>query len=155
MRADLFDFYLFPLSDWRQLEKRISGNNGRRVLVVLELIKDDAELMDFLEKIFSAVKLNLQEDTLLFKLTTGENISFSSLAQAHAIESVLLFGIQPARLGLHFTLPLNEPVRFGDVSFLSTSSLAALFEERNAGARPKAAALWKNLKQLFTDPNTP
>lgn len=155
MKPGLLDFHLFPLSDWRQANERLSGNNARHVLVVTEQQQGNEELTDFLGKILSAVKLNLVEDTLLLKLTRRENISFSDLSRHHSIRQVLLFGIEPRQLGLHFSLPLNVPMSFGGRFFLYTYPLALLFEERTADSRPKAASLWKNLKQLFIDPETP
>ena len=153
MKPNLLDFYLFPLSDWRQLNERLSGNNARHVLIVLEHRESDSELTDFLGKILSAVKLNLQEDTFLLKLTKGENISFSNFSQVQPVRHVLLFGIAPRQLGLHFSLPLNQPMRLGDTVFLFTHPILDIFEERKAESRPKAGALWKNLKQLFIDPD--
>ncbi|MCB0560878.1 MAG: hypothetical protein H6573_30480 [Lewinellaceae bacterium] len=153
MKPNLLDFSLFPLSDWRQFNERLSGNNARRVLIVLERLESDSELMDFLGKILSAVQLNLEEDTLLLRLTKGENISFSRLSQVQPVRYVLLFGIAPRQLGLHFSLPPGQPMRFGETYFLHTSALLDIFEERKAKARPKAGALWNNLKQLFIDSN--
>lgn len=111
--------------------------------------------MDFLGKILSAVKLNIVEDTLLLKVTRSENISFSDLSRHHTARHILLFGIEPRQLGLHFSLPLNVPMSFGGSAFLYTFPLHSLFEERTADARPKAATLWKNLKRLFIDAETP
>lgn len=152
MKPNLLDFHLFPLSDWRQLQERLSGGNARHVLIVVEQEENQAELTDYLGKILSAVKLNLQEDTLLLRLTKGENISFSSLARVHTVRQTLLFGVPPRRLGLHFTLPPGQLVTAGERTFLYAGPLRSLWEEREAAARPQAAALWKNLKQLFIDP---
>lgn len=155
MKPGFFDFHLFPLSDWEQLGSRLSGGNARHVLIVMEHQEDDKELTDFLGKILSAAKLNLEEDTLLLKLTKGENISLPNLSQAKPVKYVLLFGVGPRQLGVHFPLVADEPTRFGKVLFLYSPPLRSLFEERKAETRPKAASLWKNLKQLFVDPDTP
>ena len=154
MKPNLLDFSLFPLSDWRQFNERLSGNNARHVLIVLEHRESDSELTDFLGKILSAAKINLGQDALLLKVTKGENISFSNLSQSRPVRHVLLFGTEPRQLGLYFNLPLNQPVKVGSAYFLLAPPLGALFEEREAESRPAAAALWKNLKQLFLDSET-
>lgn len=154
MKSNFLGFHLFPLSDWRQLGPRLSGNNARHILAVIEHQENDEELTDFLGKILSAAKINLGQDALLLKVTKGENISFSNLSQSMPARHVLLFGAEPRQLGLHFALPLNQPVKVGGACFLLAHPLGALFEEREAESRPAAAALWKNLKQLFLDSDT-
>lgn len=151
MKTGLLDFYLFPLSDWRQLNDRLSGDNARHVLIVLDDEHSGEELTDFLGKILSAAKLRFREDTLLLKLTKAENISFSNLSRAKPIKYALLFGVEPRQLGLFFTLPPDQPVKHAGTYFLRTSTLAELFEERKSESRSRAAALWQNLKQLFID----
>ena len=95
------------------------------------------------------MKISLKEDILLLKLTKGENISFASLSRAYPLQYVLLFGINPQQLGLQLLLPPGQAVPFGPAVFLHTYSLMEIFEERNAGQRPKSAELWRSLKQLF------
>lgn len=134
MKPGFFDFHLFPLSDWEQLGSRLSGGNARHVLIVMEHQEDDKELTDFLGKILSAAKLNLEEDTLLLKLTKGENISFSNLSQAKPVKYVLLFGVGPRQLGVHFPLVADEPTRFGKVLFLYSPRSAPC--SKNARRKP-------------------
>lgn len=155
MKSDFLDFHLFSLTDWRQMENRLSGGNRRGVLLVIDQQDDQKELTDFLGKILSAVQIDMEEDALLLKITKGENISFSHFARAHTVHHALLFGVPPRQLGLHFAPPPQHPIAFGGRYFLYTSALQALFEEREAPSRPLAAALWKNLKKLFPDSRTP
>lgn len=149
LKPGLLDFYLFPLSDWRQAGNCLSGGNARHILAVIQAGDASEELQDLLGKILSAVKISLQEDILLLKATKGESLSFASLSRAYPIQYVLLFGVGPQQLGLHLPLVRGQAVPFGPAVFLHTYSLPEIFEERNAGQRPKAAELWMNLKQLF------
>lgn len=129
--------------------KRLSGNNARQVLAVAENSGAGEELEDLLGKILSAAGLNLKEDILLLRLTRRENISFSNLGRAWPVRHVLLFGIEPKQLGLHFSLPLHQAVELGGIVFLRSHALSEIAEERQSKGRPKAAALWKSLRQLF------
>lgn len=129
--------------------KRLSGNNARQVLAVAENSGAREELEDLLGKILSAAGLNLKEDILLLRLTRRENISFSNLGRAWPVRHVLLFGIEPKQLGLHFSLPLHQAAELDGIVFLRSHALSEIAEERQSKGRPKAAALWKSLRQLF------
>lgn len=111
--------------------------------------EEDAALGDFLEKVLAAAGIRLSTDVLLIRLTKGEPFSFSQLSRRHGIRQVLIFGIEPGLLGLHFQLPLYQPVQLGPTTFLLAHNLADIHQERQQGGKEKAGLLWKALQILF------
>lgn len=138
------DFKIFPTPETEKMTERVIGNNARKVLIVFQESEDTAELLDFLQKITTAIKINLAQDTLTLKITAAERYSFIELTKQHQINHIVLFGVSPSVLGLHFDLPLYWVARHQERFFLLADSLELIQKDKT-----RKAALWSCLQEMF------
>ena len=100
-------------------------------------------------RIIGAVKLSLEEDMYLLPWREKTDYSLSGLLRQLQVDRVLVFGVEPAALGLHFQAPRFLPVRVDGRTFLFSCSLTQLRNNREAGNRENAVKLWNALRQMF------
>lgn len=152
MKTGFIDFLLFPAPDEGAAASQLAGNKAP-VLAAFYAEQPglEEELPEFLGKILTAASAGLPEQALLIKLTKGSAYSFSRLARKHGLRYVFIFGIAPKNLGLHFHLPLYQPVAAADAIFIMAHPLAAIYEERQKGGKQMSGELWRALKSLFRD----
>ncbi len=108
------------------------------------LYKDDYEMhQGLIEKIFSAVKLDLNQYAGLVILERGEEINVSRHTSDNT-KFVIAFGIAPIKIGLNgrFTGYTIYPTE--SFSLLLSHSLAQLSENKE-----KKKALWGSLQKAF------
>jgi hypothetical protein len=144
-KTTFFDFPVFPLDD----EFVGYGQNERKMLILALDHENKTDLRDFLQKILSAVKYDLDKDVLLAWLNEENRPNVASLIKNSQIKSVVCFGLVPQNLGMHFEWPLYYPIILQKVTYLRADSLAAIFEERQQGGKKMSGALWKCLQELF------
>lgn len=121
------------------------GDFMRRVWV-LALEEPDFRITNktFLEKVLAAANLNLKKDTLFAEISASEPLHFSTDLKEKQPERVLVFGLQPAQLGLAIEAQLYKPVAFYGVEWLFADALSALELDKN-----RKTQLWSALKQMF------
>ena len=121
----------------------ILGKNKKQILIVCNNF-EKAEISDFLTKIMSAVKTDLQEDTSILNLKETDSISWSALVNSSKPEKVIFFGVEPASLGLHLKLLKYQLVKWDEINILASDSLEEIIADKN-----KKSMLWRELQVLF------
>jgi hypothetical protein len=123
---------------------RAEGSFARKILVLAQAEPEFAGNRDFLEKVLSAVQINLERDTLLAIAESGTPLRLMPELRKNQTEFVLVFGLPPAPLGLNIEAPLYRAVFFYGIHWLFADKLSALEPDR-----AKKGLLWTALKQLF------
>ena len=144
-----FDFPLFPASHELPTQKFCSGDNQKNILILLKWESALDELKPFLSKVLTSVKLDIDKDVLIIDKTPENNIGFNALLKKYTFRHILIFGILPQELGLHFKLPAYEALSHRGQVYLLTDALVDIYEERQSGGKQKAGALWNCLKSIF------
>ena len=149
MKSSFNNFQIFAVPERDKALKDKKGDNGKELIIVWESAEESAELEAFLAKVLSAIQFKLDKDSLLVRLTPGENISSISLRQKHNMSYLISFGVDPRRLGLHFEHTLYQAFQHQGITYLFVDDLEAIFEERQEGGKQKSSALWKALQHIF------
>jgi hypothetical protein len=138
------DYKVFVVSDTSKINEKLSGDNGKYILIVTSE-DDDAEMVTFLEKILTAVKIQLQTDCLILRgMDSSDFPSFSDIVKNHKIDKALVFGFKASDLGLVFQTPQYFITEILDYKFLFVDNLSIIFKQVE-----KKKALWDNLQLLF------
>lgn len=104
----------------------------------------ETEQEDLLNKILLSVQLDGMEDILLLKTRPSMRFSLASLCRAAGCRTALIFGAEPAQLGLHFRIEKYKPFAINHIRGVWADTPAELLPSRDL-----KAALWSSLKQLF------
>ena len=147
--ANLFrETYLVDLNETSSTTQTIS-NRAEQVtkdilicIATLEnKLKPEKEVL--LNAILSACKL---DPTQLFICTDQEQLhsSFLAMVEAQQATKVILFGLDPAHIGLPIHFPLFQIQSFQGVQYLHAPSLDALEIDKQMKMQ-----LWQKLKQIF------
>lgn len=122
------------------------GNNRKNILLIVDhkdvLHIPDAEL-HFLTGILTACKLGI-DDVSLVNLNNHPDTDYKQLAAQFRCKTVLLFGVEPARLGLPMNFPHFQPQAFANVSYLFSPTLVELENDKLLKSK-----LWVCLKRIF------
>lgn len=104
-------------------------------------LKPEKEVL--LNAILSACKL---DPTQLFICTDQEQLhsSFLAMVEAQQATKVILFGLDPAQIGLPIHFPLFQIQSFQGVQYLHAPTLDALEIDKQMKMQ-----LWQKLKQIF------
>jgi len=147
--ANLFkDTYLLDLNETdgdTLTNTNPSKQVKREVLICIATLenklKPEKEVL--LNAILSACKL---DPTQLLICTDQEQLhsSFLSIIEAHQANKVILFGLDPAHIGLPIHFPLFQIQSFQGVQYLHAPSLDALEIDKQMKMQ-----LWQKLKQIF------
>jgi hypothetical protein len=144
LKNTYLDYKVFAVSDSSEIKEKLSGKHQKQILIVY-LDEKNPDMDAFLSKILSAVKIQLETDCLILKVEDVFNLpSFSLIKSLHTLKEVLVFGIKPKDLGLHFEAPQYLITEMSDHKFLFVDSLSVIF---NTTERKKA--LWECLQILF------
>jgi hypothetical protein len=143
------NFDLIALADTEAIAERCEGQNARKTLVIFQAAENPEVLRSFLGKVLAAVQLDLTNDVLALTVTPDEKFSFSGLCQLFDIQSLILFGIKPENLGIHFQFTPYDLLRYEGRAYLFVDDLQLIYEERQQGGKRMSGELWKVLKTLF------
>lgn len=146
-----FDFPLFPASDELPAPEFCSGENQKNILIILKWESAIDELKPFLSKVLTAVKLDIEKDVFIINKTPENNIGFNALLKEYTFRHIIIFGILPHELGLHFKLSTYEALSHRDQVYLLADALVDIYAERQSGGKEKAGALWNSLKSIFVN----
>jgi hypothetical protein len=125
-----------------------AGKFGKKVLVIwVEEIPSSAN-RSFLEKMLSAVQVDLEKECHYAVLRKDETAALIPYIKEKQPNQVLVFGLSPAPLGLHFEQYLYQPVFFYQTWFLFADELAKLEPDRQLKSQ-----LWNHLKHIFSVEN--
>lgn len=145
-----FDIYQFP--DNELVEKIVRGLNKEQFLIIFSCPEEDEkELNPYLQKILTALGVEMDNDTHYLNLPLGTAFNLSHFLLKKATGKILLFGIQPHLLSLNIQIPPYTVFPFLGCKWLWADPLGEIFAERIQTTRPKAAALWTALSILNKD----
>ena len=121
-----------------------------RDLPLLVLYHGELERRAFLLRILSAAgypEPGTQLHLLEWSPTTP--LDLAGLLRACGARQVILFGYEPAPLGLHFSVSQYFPVEVAGVRYLLADSLEFIETTKAAGDNRAAGALWKGVQDGF------
>jgi len=144
LKNTFVDYKLFVVPEAADFAESCSGPDNAWVLVVQKADEQSERLQSFLQKIMSAVQIDLQTDALTLTVTPEKAYSFAQLAQTREISKILLFGTPLVQLGLHFDLPSYWVAEVQGRQFLAVDELDTISQDTK-----RKAALWKCLQELF------
>ncbi|MHA4847137.1 hypothetical protein ACX0G7_23425 [Flavitalea antarctica] len=129
---------------------RYLGKNQKKVSIIARY-KDDPyipeEHLQFLIKILSACKLNLGDVAILNDASGG--VSMAKLKKQLNPAFVLLFGVEPAEIGLPLNFPPLRPQLFEACYFLNIPAIDSLLPDTET-AKGLKKQLWDCLKKMFS-----
>ncbi len=143
-----FSIYNVPVAD--KFDPAYLGNKNDDLLIGCnspDFAND--EIIKFLAKILQAVKLDLEKDAYLFKVTPQHIISFSELKKECSPRQLIAFGLLPAQLGLNFKPIWYAPFEHLQTTFLFADDLELIYRERQEGGKEKSGRLWQALQRIF------
>ena len=150
--TQFFDFDVYQFTDNELIDKMVRGLNKKQFLIIFSCPEEEEkELTPYLQKILTALGVQMDDDTHYLNLPPGNEINLSHFLQHTATRKILLFGIQPNLLSLNIQIPPYTVFPFLGYKWLSADPLGDIFTERNQATRPKAAALWTALNILKQD----
>jgi hypothetical protein len=120
----------------------MSGKGKRGLLVVFNEEETLTAEKETLEKMIAAIKYQSAEDVYMASLEMGKDYSLS--ASGVTYQDILLFGVQPARIGLQVEAVQDKIVYFESSRMLLCPSL----REINA-VLSKKQTLWQLLQAMF------
>lgn len=149
MNTSFFDYKVFVPGDTATQAQKLRGAHAKGLFLLFAQHEQEAELLDFLKKILSAVQFDLDLDTAYLVGNASEPINVASLAAINSSKTVICFGFSLPQLGFHFEIPQYYPFKHQGVTYLFVDELWAIYEERQAGGKKLSGALWKCLQEIF------
>ncbi len=149
MNTSFFDYKVFVPGESAEQQQKLLGKHAKGLLLLFVTHEQQAELLDFLKKILSAVQFDLEEDTAYLDINATAAVNVASLAGINASKMVICFGFALPQLGFHFEIPNYYPFKHQGVTYLFVDDLLAIYEERQAGGKKLSGALWKCLQEMF------
>lgn len=134
---------LFRIPDKSVLEKA-SGGFARRIFVLALQEPDYPGGIDFLSKILTAARLNLEKDTLFAVIEPTEAPALLPAITQKQAQTILVFGLPLSQLGIQAEIPLYQPQIFYGTTFLCADKLSILEPDKN-----RKGKLWQALQHLF------
>ena len=141
------DHQLFVVPETNNRQLPGSGENRKHLLVLYRKEEESTSLKELLSKILAAAKFDIQQDVRLVELSSDETFSVSALRSKEVIKQVIILGLNPGQLGLHFTFEKYAPFPHTDCDFLIADPLSAINENRQLKGQ-----LWNAMKVLFSIP---
>ncbi len=146
LNPQFFNEDIIPISENYQRIGRLLGKNNKLILVILPSAQ--YEINDFaalLHKILGSVKLNHENDVLIFALTAKVPFSLIHLANKHNCQKVVIFGVPLQQMGIHKLLPKYQVSTVGELDVVVSDGFQDL--ETDISKKLKMA-LWKALQAL-------
>lgn len=150
--TQFIDFDIYQLTENELVDKIVKGSNNKQFLIIFSCPEEEEkDLIPYLQKILTAVGVQMDADTHYLNLPLGTSMNLSHFLLHRSTKKVLLFGIQPNVLSLNIQMPPHIVFPFLGCKWLWSDALGEIFAERNQTTRPKAAALWTALSILNKD----
>ena len=141
---DFWNFDIYKTSNESNIINFLHTDNQKQTLIVSLKGNTLEKEQIFLSKILKAIHYDIKSDVVLLEIGQSESIYFQELTKKFDIKNVVLFGIPPTQLGLHFKIHQYQPLSIGDCTFLWADTLPTLM--KNQG---KKRQLWSNLQAMF------
>lgn len=126
--------------------KTVSGPEPVKVVVIASqegAALPDA-LLNFLQNVLKACKINLSETAVLTKSSPVISGGLPSLQEAYSSPVILLFGLSPTILALPVHFPAFQVQAYNDCLYLWAPGL-----EEIAADKSLKATLWQALQKIF------
>ena len=124
-----------------------------RDLPLLVLYHGELARRAFLQRILGAAGYRDPGNQLhLLEWPADQPLDLSGLARHLRASKVILFGYDPARLGLHFRVANYFPVTVAGVTYLHADSLEYIEQTKADGDNRPAAALWNAVREAYLAP---
>ena len=149
MNTSFLDYKVFVAGDTDKHQNALHGKHAKGLLLLFLAHEQQAELLDFLKKILSAIQFDLELDTAYLVINESEAVNVASLATQNALNKVICFGLPLPQLGFHFEIPPYYPFKHQGVTYLFADDLQTIFEERQNGGKKLSGALWKCMQEIF------
>lgn len=147
--TSFFDTNIYQIPENEFIIDYIKGLNKKQYLIIFNCSsEEEKDLIPYLQKILSAISVQLEEDTLYLNLPDEKKISISHLIKINPVNKILIFGIKPEVLSLNIQVPTYTVFPFLEKKWLWSDSLLEIFLEKKVTNRPKAGALWTALNEL-------
>ncbi|MCS6929035.1 MAG: hypothetical protein NZM43_06015 [Saprospiraceae bacterium] len=122
----------------------VRGDFQKQVAVIALDEPSKGDKTAFLEKILTAVGLDLHKDTLFAAIQPNRISGLGCFLREKQPRVVLVFGVAPRDLGMQIELFEYQPIKFHQAIFLRAHALAILETNREFKGR-----LWNALKKVF------
>jgi DNA polymerase III psi subunit len=99
--------------------------------------------LSLLEAIFNACKLNTTQ-VIIYSKNHTNTTPLNTLLEKHKSQKIILFGVDPAAVGLPIHFPVFQIQQYQQAQYLHAPSLTELENDKNLKIQ-----LWQKLKQLF------
>lgn len=120
------------------------GGFAKQVWVLSGGAPNQPGALDFLSKVLTAARLNLERDTLFVDVSGHAPLSILPALKEKPGEYILVFGLTPAEIGLAAEIPRYIPYPFYGSTFLFADALATLEPDKVLKGK-----LWQALQQIF------
>ncbi|MBR9921611.1 MAG: hypothetical protein GYB31_12305 [Bacteroidetes bacterium] len=136
------EFQIFATGDAKQPSKQAKPAAGKRILLVSDT--EIAPHREMVGKMIGAIQFDLVSDVQTIEITTEEAFSLMRLCRGSDIKEIILFGIDPEKLGLHLEWPLFRPLLLSGYKILQAESLNKISNNKDNKLK-----LWNALQQMF------
>lgn len=121
-----------------------------RDLPLLVLYHGELARRAFLERVLNAAGYDAPGTQLhLLEWPPAGPLDLAALVRELGVSQVLLFGYEPAALGLHFRVQQYFPLPVGGVRYLLADSLEFIEDSKERGDTAAAGALWNAVREGF------
>ncbi len=141
------NFEMYDHIDKEKAIKSLVGDNLKGILIVLPK-EEYIEKEEFLSKIMSSVKIEVNQDCCTLPVEDGDVVIISQLFGKKEINNVLVFGLDTKQIGLNYDAPLYKPIKIIGRMFITGHSLYHLDKNENKQDKLK---LWNTLKAIFLE----
>ncbi len=120
------------------------GDNGANILVLVndpEALHIAEKQLEFLTKVLTPCKLDLSQIALINN--SREKVDYKELTVFEP-RIILMFGVEPANIGLPFTIPDFQIQLYNNIQYHTAPPLDKLENDKQMKQQ-----LWENLKKLF------
>ncbi|WP_235296245.1 hypothetical protein [Portibacter marinus] len=144
MNHYFYDFELFHSPDSSIPPENFQGENAKKLLVVVHKSDFHQENQDFLAKVLSAIKLEMQKDATILLMPDDRNYAVNDLMNSHDYQKCLMFGIQPTDVGFAIETHLYLPFEISGKHYIVGHKL-----EKIKADTDRKKALWSALQQVW------
>ena len=133
------EIYVLPDPPWTDNEE---FQSPAEILVILLESDSWDEEREYLVKVFSAAKKEMDKDMHVLRLPASARVTFSDLKQQTSFKDLYLFGVEAGQIGLQSTLPYGILVQLGETMIYRTDT--PLKVRNNKEMRNRLWQLFKN-----------
>ena len=142
LNSSFLDFKIINIKNAEKILSDCQGNSASAIFI--GFLKEDEAKLDFLTKILSAVKLNLNTDVCYLIKTKENDFSFSTLNVDNRFDKAIFFGIPPQKVGLQINYLKYRLFKISNCQYLFADDLSTIAQNQQ-----KKKLLWQALQVLF------